>query len=321
MCHGREVMDFPGGSEGKVSTYNAGDPVWSLGWEDPLEKEMATHSSTLAWKIPWMEEHCRLPSLGSQRVRHNWTTSLSLSSHVWFYLTPWTTAHQAALSSIISQTLLRFMSIELMMLSNYLILYCSLSFCLPSFPPSGPFPMSWLFASDGQSIGVSVPALVFPINIQEWFPLGLTGLIYLWATDSQESSPAPQFKSISSSALNLLYSPALTPVHDCRKNHNLTIWTFVGKVMYLLFNMLSRFVIAFLSRNKHPLISWLQLPSAVILEPKKIKTVTASTFHPSVNICHEVMELDVRILVFWVSSEYFTLLFHPHQKLFILFFY
>ena len=172
--------------------------------------------------------------------------------------------------------------------------------------------MSWLLASDGQSIGVSVAALVFPINIQEWFPLGLTGLIYLWATDSQESSPAPQFKSISSSALNLLYGPALTSVHDCSKNHNLTIWTFVGKVMYLLFNTLSRFVIAFLSRNKHPLISWLQLPSAVILEPKKIKSVTASTFHPSVNICHEVMGLDARILVFWVSSEYFTLLFHPH---------
>ena len=75
----------------------------------------------------------------------------------------------------------------------------------------------------------------------------------------------------------------------------MTIWTFVGKVMYLLFNMLSRFVIAFLSRNKHPLISWLQLPSAVILEPKKIKTVTASTFSPSTY--HDVIGPDAMILV------------------------
>ena len=62
----------------------------------------------------------------------------------------------------------------------------------------------------------------------------------------------------------------------------LTMWTFVGKVMSLLFNMLSRFVIAFLSRSKHPLISWQQSPSAVILEPKKIKSVTVPSFSPSI---------------------------------------
>ena len=76
----------------------------------------------------------------------------------------------------------------------------------------------------------------------------------------------------------------------------LTIWTFVGKVMSLLFNTLSRFVIAFLPRSKHFLISWLHSPSAMILEPKKIKSVTASTLHSS--ICHEVMRLDAMILVF-----------------------
>ena len=70
----------------------------------------------------------------------------------------------------------------------------------------------------------------------------------------------------------------------------LTIWTFVGKVMSLLFNMLSRLVIAFLPGSKCLLILWLQLPSAVILEPKKIKSVTISTISPS--ICHEVMGLD-----------------------------
>ena len=76
----------------------------------------------------------------------------------------------------------------------------------------------------------------------------------------------------------------------------LTIYTFVGKVMSLLFDMLSRYVIAFLPRSRHILISWLQFLSAVILEHKKIKSVTASTFSPS--ICHEVMELDAMILVF-----------------------
>ena len=70
----------------------------------------------------------------------------------------------------------------------------------------------------------------------------------------------------------------------------LTRWTFVGKVMSLLFNMLSRLAIAFLPRSKHLLISWLQSPSVVTLEPPKIKSVTVSTVSPS--ICHEVMEQD-----------------------------
>ena len=76
----------------------------------------------------------------------------------------------------------------------------------------------------------------------------------------------------------------------------LTILVFVGKVMVSLFNTLSRFAIAFLPRSKHLLISWLQSLSAVILDPKKIKSVTVSTF--SLSICHEVMGLDATILVF-----------------------
>ena len=67
----REEVYFPGGSDGKVSAYNAGDPGSILSREDLLEKEMATHSSTLAWKIPWTEEPGRLQSMGSQRVGHN----------------------------------------------------------------------------------------------------------------------------------------------------------------------------------------------------------------------------------------------------------
>ena len=80
----------------------------------------------------------------------------------------------------------------------------------------------------------------------------------------------------------------------------LTTWTFVDKVMSLLFNMLSRFVIAVLPRSKCPLILWLQSPSAVILEPKKIKSVTVSIVSPS--ICHEVTGPDAMILVFWMLS-------------------
>ena len=64
-------MDFPGGSDSKASVYHAGDPGSSPGWEDPLEKEMAIHSSTIAWKIPWTEEPGRLQSTGSQRVGYD----------------------------------------------------------------------------------------------------------------------------------------------------------------------------------------------------------------------------------------------------------
>ena len=80
------------------------------------------------------------------------------------------------------------------------------------------------------------------------------------------------------------------------KTTALTRWTFVDKVMSLLFNMLTRLVIAFLPRRKHLLISWLQSPSAVILEPKKVKSATVYTVSPS--ICHEVMGPDAMILIF-----------------------
>ena len=75
-------------------------------------------------------------------------------------------------------------------------------------------------------------------------------------------------------ALSHLYGPTLTTVHDYWKTIALTVWTFIGKVMFLLFNMLSRLVITFLPKSKRLLISWLQSPSAVILEPKKIKSAT-----------------------------------------------
>ena len=94
----------------------------------------------------------------------------------------------------------------------------------------------------------------------------------------------------------------------------LTRWTFVGKVMSLLFNMLPRLVITFLPRSKCLLISWLQSPSAVILEPRNINSATVSTV--SLSICHVVMGLDAMILLCWMLSFKltFTLLFHFHQE-------
>ena len=91
-------------------------------------------------------------------------------------------------------------------------------------------------------------------------------------------------------------SPTLTSIHDYWKNIALTRRTFVGKVMSLLFNKLSRLVITFLARSKCLLISWLQSPSVVIFKPTKIKSVTVSAVSPS--ICHEVMGPDAMILVF-----------------------
>ena len=114
--------------------------------------------------------------------------------------------------------------------------------------------------------------------------------------DSQESSPTPQFKSINSLVLSFLYSPTLTLCITSGKTIALARWTFVGKVMSLLFNKLSRLVTAFLPRSKHLLISWLQSPSAVILEPPNIKSLTVSIVSPS--ICHEVMGPDAMIFVY-----------------------
>ena len=86
------------------------------------------------------------------------------------------------------------------------------------------------------------------------------------------------------------------PFMTTGKTIGLTKWTFVSKVMSLLFNMMSKFVMAVLPRSKHLLVSWLQSPSAVILEPPKMKSLTVSIVSPS--ICHEVMGLDAIIIVF-----------------------
>ena len=108
--------------------------------------------------------------------------------------------------------------------------------------------------------------------------------------DSQESSPPLQFKTSILWCLAFFIVQLSHPYMTTGKTIALTKWTFVGKVMFLLFNILSRLVIAFLPRSKRFLISWLQSPSGVILELNKIKSVTVSIVSPS--ICHEVMGPD-----------------------------
>ena len=118
---------------------------------------------------------------------------------------------------------------------------------LQSFPATGSFQMSQFFTSGGQSIRVSALASVFPMNIQDWLPLGWTGRIFLLSKGLARVLSKPQFKSINSLMLSFLHSQLSHPYMTTRKTIALTRWTFVGKVMSLLFNMLSIIVIAFLT--------------------------------------------------------------------------
>ena len=147
--------------------------------------------------------------------------------------------------------------------------------------------MSQFFTSGGQSVGVSASTSVLTMNIQDWFPLGCTGWSPCSPRDSQESSPSHSSKASILQCSSFFIVQLSHSYVTTGKTTALTRWTFVGKVMSLLFNMLHRLVITFLPRSKHLLISWLQSPSAVILEPQKIKSDTASTVSPS--ICHEVI--------------------------------
>ena len=191
-------------------------------------------------------------------------------SRVWLFVTPWTAASQASLSLTKSWSLLKLMSIKSVMPSNHLILCHPLCSCLQSFPASGSILMSLLFVSGGQSIGTSASASVLPMNIQDWFPLGLMVGSPCSPRDSQESSPIPQFKASILQHSAFFIVQLSHPYMITGKIIALSRWTFVSKVISLLFNMLSRLVITFLPRNKHFLISWLQSPSAVIFRaPKK----------------------------------------------------
>ena len=142
------------------------------------------------------------------------------------------------------------------------------SSCPQSFSASGSFPMSQLFASGGQSIGASASTSVLPMNTQDRYTLGWTDWISLQSKGLSRvfsSTTVQKHQFFGAFFIVQLSHPYMTT----RKTIALTRWTLVGKVMSLLFNMLSRLVITFLPRSKRLLISWLQSPSAVILEPKK----------------------------------------------------
>ena len=189
-------------------------------------------------------------------------------------MTPWTAALQASLSITNSQSYPNSCPLNHVhwwwchpTMSSSVI---SFSSCLQSFPATGSFLMSQLFTSGGHSIGASTSAPVLLMHIQDWFPLGWTGWISLHSKElsrifSNTTFQNHQFFGAQFSVESNSHVHYVTT----GKTIALTRWTFVGKVMSLLFNMLSRFVIAFLPRSKCLLISWLQSPSAVTLEAKK----------------------------------------------------
>ena len=228
-------------------------------------------------------------------------SSVQSLSRVWLFATPWIAAHQASLSITNSQSSLRLTSIESVIPSSHLIL-CHPLLLLPSIP---------------FSIGIFSNESTFRMRWPKYWNFSFTispsnehpGLISfrmdqldLLAVQGTHRS-LPQHHS--AKALILWRSAFCTvqlshPYMTTGKTIALTRRTFVGKVMSLLLNMLSRLVITFLPRSKRLLIIWLQSPSAVILEPPKIKSATVSTVSPS--ICHEMMGPDAMIFVFWMLS-------------------
>ena len=193
-----------------------------------------------------------------------------------------------------SRSLLKLMSIELVMPSNYLILCCPLLLLPSIFPSIRVFsnesalcirwPKYWSFSFNISPSNEHSGLLSFRMD---WFDLlAVQGTLKSLLQHHNSKASILQHSAF---FIIQLSHPFMTTGNSIA----LTRWTFVSKVMSLLFNMLSRLVITFLPRSKRLLISWLQSPSAVILEPPKIKSVTVSTFSPS--ICHEAMGLDPKI--------------------------
>ena len=172
-------------------------------------------------------------------------------THVQLFATPWTAACQASLSFTISYSLLKLISIESVMPSNHLILCCPL-LLLPSIFPSievfsneSVLPIKWpKYWSFSFSISPSSEYAGLISFMIDWFDL-----LARYPTDSREYSPAPQLESISSSVFSLPYGPALTSVHDYWNNHLFDYMDLCWQTDVSAFNILSRFVVAFLLRN------------------------------------------------------------------------
>ena len=214
-------------------------------------------------------------------------------------LQPYGLQHQAPLSSTISWNLFKFMLIESLMLSSLMMMISSsaaLFFCLQSFPASGSFPMSRLCIGYPKYLSISFS--ISPSNEHSGLLSFRMDWLDLLAVQGTLKSLL-QHHRLKASVLwcSAFFAVQLSlPYATSGKTTALTMWTFVSKVIPLLFSTLFRFVIDFLPRSEDLLISWLQSPSAVILEPKKIKSATVSTFSSS--IYHEVMGPDAMILVF-----------------------
>ena len=221
-------------------------------------------------------------------------SSVQLLSHVQLFATPWTAAHQASLPITNSSSLFKLMFIESMMPCNHLIL------CCPLLLPPSIFPSITVF-SNQSALCIRWPkywSFSFSISPSNEHP-GLISFTMDWLDRFAVQGTLKSLLQHHSSKASILWRSALCivqlshPYMTTGKTIALTRWTFVGKVMPLLFNMLSRLVITFLPRTKRLLISWLQSPSAVILETKKIKSDTVSTVSPSIS--HEVMGPDAMI--------------------------
>ena len=228
-------------------------------------------------------------------------SSLQSLSRIWLFATPWIAERQASLSITNSRSLPKLMAIESVMPSNHLIL------CRPLLLLS-PVPPSIRVFSNESTLHMRWPkywSFSFSISPCNEHP-GLVSFRMDWLDLLAVQGTLKSLLQHHSSKASILrrsvfFSVQLShPYMTTGKTIALTRCTFVGKVMSLLFNMLSWLVIAFLPRSKHLLISWLQSPSAVILELKKIKSDTVSIVSPS--ICHEVMGPDAMILVFWMLS-------------------
>ena len=228
-------------------------------------------------------------------------SSVQLFSRVWLSETPWTPACQASLSITNSQSPPKPMSIESVMPSNHLIL-CRPLLLLPSI-----FPSIRVFSNESV-LRIRWPkywSFSFNISPSKEHP-GLISFRMDWLDLLAVQGTLKSLLQHHTSKASILWCSAIFivqlshPYMTTRKTIALTRRTFVGKVTSLLFNMLSRLVITFLPRSKHLLISWLHSPSAVILEPRKIKSDTVSTISPSIS--HEVMGPDAMIFVFWMLS-------------------
>ena len=200
-------------------------------------------------------------------------SSVQSLSHVQLFATPWIAARQASLSITNSRSSFKLMSIESVMPSSHLISVVPFSSCPQSLPASESFPVSQLFIWGGQTTGVSALASFLPKNTQDWSPLEWTGWISL-----KSKGLSRVFSNNTVQKASILWCSAFFMVQLLHlymitgKAIALTRCTFVIKLMSLPFNMLFRLVIAFLPRSKRLLTSWLQSPSALILEPDKIKS-------------------------------------------------